>query len=196
MKKILLTVILLFIVLSTVAVYAINAASTKTLIFFNIGVLEWVQVQMLGSATWVNTSTGGAGTSNNIEFNSTGSEKLWLNATIVGNSALKQNDTNSIFLIQNAGSTNATINITLNSTLTGAGACLMRMKYYNSTSSSLGTYTTIPDIANSTWNGNVTLLNPLVPAQNLYLWLFANFSGCASTDTTTRNFTIVADFAA
>jgi hypothetical protein len=36
----------------------------------------------------------------------------------------------------------------------------------------------------------------LTPQSILYLWLFANYSSCANTDTTARNFTIWADYVA
>lgn len=198
MIKKLLAVILFFVMLSTVSVYAVNTARTTTLIWFNIAILQAVKVQMLTSGTWTATTAGGAATTNDIDINSTGVEMTWNNASIRG-SATSQGDTTPILKIQNQGSTNALINISLNSTITGAGGCLIRARFYNSTSSTLVYPPTNPDFANGTYSGNVTLLDPLTTSgtsQNIYLWLFANYTTCASTDATSRNFTIWADYAA
>jgi hypothetical protein len=197
MIKKLLTVILFFALLSTVAVYALNTAQTHTMIWFNIGILEAVQVQILTQGTWTTFATGaGAPMTNNIDINSTGNEMTWNNASIRG-SATAQDVTSPILKIQNAGSVNASINISLNSTITGAATCLIRARYYNaSTGASMVFPPTAPDLANSTSALNVTLTSALMPTQGLYLWLFANYSACASTDTTSRNFTIWADYVA
>ncbi len=197
MRKILLAVILFFVILSTISVYALNVAQTHTMIWFNIGIVQSVQVSLLAQGAWTTLTTGaGAPMANLIDINSTGTEGTWNNASIRGASST-QDVTNPIIQIRNAGSVNASINISLNSTITGAANCLIRAKYYNASSGASMVFPpTAPDLANSTTALNITLTPALMTSQVLNLWLFANFTNCSNTDTTSRNFTIWADFVA
>ncbi len=180
-------IIIVFFALLAITVYAANLEYTTTLIYFNIAQTRIVEVQTLGGS-WVNTTSGGAPTTGNIEFNtSTGTETFWVNASIVGGSP--QTDANPILQIRNQGSIDAEINISINAT---TPSCI-RVKYENDT---IAYPPTTPDLANSTSALNLTLIDDLAFGETpLDLWLFANFTGCGPSDTTERNLTIWADYA-
>lgn len=185
MKTKLVAITMFFILLSVITAYAVAIEWTTTLLYFNINANRDVQVLTLGG-TWVSATSGGAPTSGNIEFNTSQADSPWINASIAF-SANDQDDTTPIVQIRNIGTISAQVNITMNQTLP-AGACTIRLRYSNDTI----TYPPTVDVTTS----NITLINSIDYGDTpLDLWLFANFTGCSTGDTTQRNFTIYADYA-
>ena len=187
MRKNLVIIITIFIAITSITAYAASLSWTNTIVYFNVAVLREVQVFIL-AGSYVNVSTSGAMTTYNMEFNSSGNEQTWLNATATDAGHTTQGTgTNSILAIQNIGSVPAVINVSLNNTLP---ACI-RLKYANNT---LTYPPSAADLANSSSNLNLTLANITNDGTILHLWLFANFTSCPVGGGTVRNFTVWADY--
>jgi hypothetical protein len=186
MKRKLMIIALIFITLSATMTYAVSMTYTTTTLWFNVNIGRNIQVQTL-SGSWISGTGGGAATSNNIEFNVTASTQ-WQNATILGSSGgYYQNASNPILQIQNIGTVDAVVNISINETMTTIGAGCLDLRYENQT------YAAAPTLPlNAT---NVTLTSALTPTSSpLQVWLFANFSSCSS-GSWQRIFRVFADYA-
>jgi len=185
MKRKLMIIALIFITLSATITYAVSMTYTTTTLYFNVNVGRNVQVQTL-SGSWVQGTGGGAATTNNIEFNVTTST-AWQNATILGSSGgYYQNASSPILQIQNMGTVNATVNISINESMTTIGAGCLDLRYENQT------YNVAPTLPLNTTN--VTLIGNLTPSSPpLQVWLFANFSSCSS-GSWQRIFRVFADY--
>jgi len=169
--------------LTAISVYAVNLEYTTTLLYFNVNENRDIQVLSLGGS-WVSTTSAGAPTTGNIEFNTSQPYTYWVNATIEGGGG-SQDDTTPILQVQNIGTISAQINISINASMP---ACML-LRFENDTIS----YP--PQIINLNTT-NETLTGALATADTaLDIWLFANFTNCGTGDTTQRNFTIWADYA-
>jgi hypothetical protein len=183
-KLIVLTVISTLLMASVV--YAVSGTKTTTLLWFNIGVSRSVQVLTLGGS-WATATAGGVPTTGNIEFNSSGSDSLWVNATIIGGTV--QTVTSPIMQIRNTGSVATQIDMMINATLPSS-PCKILLGWENGTQSNPASPTN--PITNTP---NVTLATAMGTGETLSLWLYGNFTKCSAGDTTARNFTIFAEFA-
>lgn len=158
-------------------------------LFFNIGAVDELSVTLLSESP-VTSAAGGTATASNIEFNVSG-DVYWQNATVTGGGSL-QDDTNPILALDNTGTTNLEINISINSTLPSNG-CKMDLRYINDTGGAPydisgktpGTDGVVVSTTNITINSSYTPSNPAIG-----LWLYGNFSGCGDADDTTRRFTM------
>ena len=188
MKRKLILIALIFITLTATITYAVSMTYTTTTLWFNVLVGRNVQVQTL-SGSWITGTSGGAATTNNIEFNVTGSSQ-WLNATILGTGGgYFQNASNPILMIQNIGTVNAIVNISINETMTtlGSPAGCLDLRYENQT------YNINPTQPLN--QSNLTLTQALTPqSPALQVWLFANFSSC-NIGGWSRIFRVFADYA-
>jgi len=187
MREKLLIIIVFFTLLAATA-YAVSLEYTTTLLYFNIGVARDIRVLIYNAGSWDSATSGGTPTSDNIEFNCTAQECVWVNATTVSG-ADTQDDSNPIIQIDNAGTVDAQVNISLNASMP-SGTCTMKLRYENDT-------ITYPPATSDLDTNNVTLIQDL-KADDVYLdiWLFANFSGqCQTSDSDQRNLTIWADYA-
>jgi hypothetical protein len=150
-----------------------------TELFFNIGAVDEMTVTLLGESS-VTSSEGGTATPANIEFNVSG-DAFWENATVTGGGST-QDSSNAILELDNTGTTNLEINISINATLPAA-TCTMGLKYNT-------TWTGTPD-GNATDVGttNITLDSSFTPAESVIdIWLWGNFTGCGDGDDTVRRF--------
>jgi len=183
MRKKLITLIVFFTLLTGIAAYAANLEYTTTLLYFNVNENRDVQVLSLGGA-WVSATSAGAPTTGNIEFNTSNPYAYWVNATIEGGGG-SQDDTTPILQVQNIGTIDAQINISINETMP---SCML-LRYENDT-------ITYPPSTSDLGTTNVTLVGALGSGETaLDIWLFANFTNCGTGDTTQRNFTVYADYA-
>ncbi len=190
MKRIL--SILAMVVIAVATSLATVQAQTESVfvdLFFNIGAVDELTVTLLGQSAV--TSAPGAGTAlpANIEFNVSGDTEFQ-NASVVGGST--QDGTNPIVSLDNTGTTNLIINISINASMP-TGACTMVLRYLNDTAPySLGSLTPQTNGATLT-NVNITVNTSFEPADaTIGIWLYNNFSGCGDGDDTIRRFRIFA----
>lgn len=155
-----------------------------TELYFNIGAVDELTVTLLGEST-VTSSVGGTTTPAQIEFNVSG-DATWQNATVSGGST--QDKTNPILSIDNTGTTDLVLNISINATMP-SGTCTMLLRFINETSpydlNALEPEANGEDV-NTT---NITIDSSFTPAEAAWgLWLYTNFSGCVDADDDIRRF--------
>jgi hypothetical protein len=158
-------------------------------LFFNIGAVDELTVTLLGESAVTSGALPGTATPANIEFNVSG-DTLWQNASVMGGST--QDVTNPILSLDNTGTTNFQINISINAS-TPTGTCNMNLTFINDSSpydiSGLIPKTDGIEVNTTNW----TIDHSFTPAEATQgLWLYGNFSGCADNDDTSRRFTIYA----
>ncbi len=170
-------------------IYPVRAGTGSVYVdlFFNIGAVDELSVTLLGESP-VTSAAGGTATASNIEFNVSG-DLYWQNATVTGGGT-EQDSTNPILALDNTGTTNLEINISINATLPSNG-CKMILRYINDSSPfdiSSKTPGTDGVVVSTT---NITINSSFTPAgAAMGLWLYGNFSGCLDADDTTRRFTM------
>jgi len=177
-------------VVTSLLIYGFSNAATESVfvdLFFNIASTDELTVTLLGQSA-VTSAAGGTATPANIEFNSTTGNTVYKNASVIAGST--QDLTNPILAFDNTGTTNLLINITLNATLP-AGSCTMELRYLNDSApySVAGLDAATNGIILNT--SNSTIDSSFTPSEATWgIWLYSNFSGCLSPDTTVRRFTI------
>ena len=156
-------------------------------LFFNIGAEDELTVTLLGQSD-VQSSPTGQATPANIEFNVTGNTS-WQNASVTGGGST-QDLSNPILALDNTGTTNLEINITLNASLP-TGTCTMDLRYINDSSPYSITGDVESDGVQVTSTSNITIDSSFTPAEAPWgIWLYGNFSGCIDSDDTVRQFII------
>lgn len=174
---------LTFIFCLAAAPVAMAATESVTVtLYFNIGAVDELTVTLLGEAAATSTAAGQALPAN-IEFNSTVGTDLYLNAT-VSNGGSTQDATNAIMQLDNTGTTNLAINMSLDGSI---NACL-DCKYATSfTYDVVGSGISLNDTENATLDASFT------PAEAaIDMWLWGNFSGCLDADDDSAVLTIYA----
>lgn len=161
-----------------------------TELYFNIGAVDELTVTLLGQSV-VTSSPGGTTTPAQIEFN-VSADTIWQNATVTGGGST-QDQTNPIFTIDNTGTTNLELNISINATMQ-AGSCVMLLRQLTDPFpydiSSTGPESAGEDV-NTT---NVTIDSSFTPSEAAWgVWLYTNFSGCLDADDDARRFFMWAD---
>ena len=172
-------------------VYPVKAATESVYVdlYFNIASVDELTVTLLGQSA-VTSLPASQATPANIEFN-VSSNTYWQNATVTGGGST-QDDTNPILALDNTGTSNLEINISLNSTLP-ASTCTMVLRYINDSSPYDISALTAESNGIAVSTTNVTINSSYTPAgAALGLWLYGNFSDCADSDDTVRRFTIYA----
>jgi len=172
MKKLLGVLALAFFVVLVMGTPRASAATESVYVevWFNIGAVDELTVTLLGQSA-VTSATGGTATPANIEFNSSDGSDEWVNATVAGGGS-EQDDTNPILSLDNTGTTNLGINMSLNETL---GDTCLNLTYDTSHTYSPTKY------VNSTMNA--TLDTSFTPAESaISVWLWGNFSTCGDAD--------------
>lgn len=182
---------LLAVVVALFAYPAVQAATESVYVdlYFNIASVDELTVTLLGESAVTSLPTSQA-TPANIEFN-VSADTYWQNATVTGGGST-QDATNPILALDNTGTTNLEINISLNNTLP-AGSCTMDLRYINDSYSYDISGLTPQDNGTQVSTGNITIDSSFTPAEAAWgLWLYGNFSGCLDADDTVRRFTIYA----
>src|SRR3990170_9145090 len=130
-------------------------------LLFNIGAVDKLTVTLLGQSSVTSSPTGQA-TPANIEF-SVNADALWQNASVVAGST--QDLTNPIMALDNTGSTNLGINLTINASLPAA-ACDMKLRYL-SDPSAYSVAGVVVDTTGSSINStsNATIDSSFTPAE-------------------------------
>ncbi len=191
MKKLLIGLALFVIAISLPnAQGAIEAVYSD--LFFNIGAVDEMTVTLLGESSVTSSALPGTATPANIEFNVSG-DVIWQNASVQGGGST-QDQTNPIFSIDNTGTTNFELNISLNATMP-SGTCTMLLRQITDPApydiTSVGPDPDGEDV-NTT---NVTIDSSFTPPEATWgIWLYTNFSGCLDADDDARRFTIYAGF--
>jgi hypothetical protein len=160
---------------------------TTTTIYFSVAAFDEVTVTLRTGNANVTSPTGTA-TFNNIEFNTSVGTNEWTNPRVYEQSTLLQESGSPIISIDNTGTTNCQLNISINETVP---AC-MGLKY-NTTwqaSAPLRAGSTNLGAANITLNNSWGAIDG--PTINLYLW--GNFTDCPA-GTSARTLYIWASFA-
>jgi hypothetical protein len=150
-------------------------AATETVtvtLFFNIGAVDELTVTLLGEAA-ATSSPSGQALPANIEFNSTDGDTVWQNASVT-NGGSTQDSSNAIIQLDNTGTTNLLINMSLDASI---NACL-DAKYSTSFIHDVeGSGISLNETENATLDASFT------PAESVIdLWLFGNFTGCSDGD--------------
>jgi len=192
-KKIILILSVILVLLSVPALAALEY--TTTLLYFNVGALDEISVQILGGV-WNVSAPAGTATLYNIEFNTTLQYDAWVNAKTAG-VASTQTDSNGIIVIDNTGTTTPTaLNISTNVSSWGSGNYNCTDLHYfanNSADAVYGAATPASEIQLN--NTNVTLDGSFTPTEDPWeVWLWGNFSGCTS-GTRVAMFYVWANFA-
>lgn len=189
-KVLLLTVAVLALAVASVSVMA--AEWTTTLVYFNIGAVDELTVTLLGQSGTTSSGSGQA-TAQAIQFNTTQSDDVYVNATVI---AAEQDNTNPILTIANTGTTSAQVDIWINETFVTATHCL-QLRYVNDTDENgqPDYYPTAGLLENLNDTVNVTLAPALGFGEGpLRIWLFGNFSQCQTSDSTVANLYIHGTF--
>jgi hypothetical protein len=149
--------------------------SVTTTAHFNIPSVVSFEVTLPGESAV--ESTGGGAATTDIEFNCTdsGGTEDDVEAKVVG--GVVQNSTVPIYSINNIGTENLNVTISLNSAMP---ACM-----------TLNGGTTHATASTSLGTGATTIVNDFTPATAAQdYFLLTNFDGCSSADATTRTITI------
>lgn len=172
MKK-LMTALALIACALAISPAALAATETVTVtLFYNIGAVDELTVTLLGEAA-ATSSPSGQALPANIEFNSSDGNTAWQNATVT-NGGSTQDTTNPILSLDNTGTTNLFINMSLDGTI---NACL-DTRYETTFNHDVGTNGIS---LNST--ENATINTSFTPADSaISLWLFGNFTSCGDSD--------------
>ena len=159
-------------------------AATETVtvdVLFNIGAVDELTVTLLGQSA-VTSAVGGTACPANIEFNSTDGNDEWENATVSGGGST-QDHTNPILSLDNTGTTNLKIDMSLGSAL---DSCQL-LRYNTSTPVYNGVGLSVNESENATLDTSFT------PAESaISVWLNGNFSACLDADDTSATLTIYA----
>lgn len=190
-KLVLITFAALVLLACIIKVEAAGTGSVYVDLYFNIGAVDELTVTLLGLGA-VTSDPGGQATPANIEFNVSASPDPWENATVT-EAGSTQDLANPILELDNTGTTNLEINISINDTLPSNG-CIMILRYINDSAVS-GVFDisgkdpeTDGAVVSTT---NITINSSYTPVgENLGLWLYGNFSGCADEDDAVRRFTM------
>ncbi len=180
--------------LSVVMFYPLDAATAVTEyvyvdLYFNIGAVDELTVTLLGQSA-VTSAPAGTATPANIEFN-VSTDAVWKNASVTGGGST-QDYTNPILSLDNTGTTNLQINISLNETL-NPGVCTMILRYINDSAPYDVSGVTPGTNGVNVTTTNMTVDSSFTPAEATWgLWLYANFSGCIDSDDTVKRFRIFA----
>jgi hypothetical protein len=161
---------------------------TETIVYFHVLGFDEVRVTIIGDAAWTSTNSTGNLTAQSLNFTCATDSCSWVNASFEGASGT-QDDTTPAIGIDNTGTTNAEVNISVNETL--PGATCFNLRYVNDTDNTLDTYPPVLHL-NTT---NITLDSSFTPAEaDIDVWLFGNFSDCTA-QTYPLKFYVFADFA-
>jgi len=171
-------VLLVILVSLSIPVFAATLQYTTTILYFNVGAANEIRVTLLGEA-WTVAAAAGNATTQNIEFNSTGTNSAWVSSKITGGGSTQANNS-PIITIFNAGSTSPLVNMSVNSSQSG---CINLHYFFNqSNTASYNTGTPASEVQlNAT---GVTLDASYVPSSDasIGVWLWGNFSGCTIGD--------------
>lgn len=154
--------------------------TVTTTLYLNVAALLSFEVTLLGEAA-VTSAGGGTPTSSNIEFNCSDGTTANMQAQVTGGGSTQMAG-NPILNVSNVGTVNIEpLNITLSADVP---ACWTL--YYDSafqvTCSNSG-YT-----VNST--SEITVDSSMIPDEYHPIYLCSDSSGCSSSDSTTRTFTV------
>lgn len=151
---------------------------TKTTLYFNVAQVQEVTVTLLGN-TYGNITAVAPGTQtlDNLNFSCAVSTCSWVNASSFLGTGGTQSASTPALTIKNTGSIPTQLNISANDT--GLLGC-EKLRYENS-SANFNVETNGITLTNT----NVTLMNStgFVAGIQLSVWLFGNFSSCASGST-------------
>jgi len=153
--------------------------SVYTTIYWNIASVDAFTVTLLGEDATTSAPAAGTATAKNIEFNSSTGTTSWDLPSVTGGGS-EQGEGTPIITIDNTGTTNLMMNISIDS----AVAECMGLNYDTSWHANGADGITLSTT-------EITLDASFTPAESaiaLYLW--GNFSDCAYSDATTRTLTI------
>ena len=156
------------------AIPAFATVSTTTVLHFNVATVEAFTNTLYGESSV--TATGGGAATSEIEFNSSTGTNSCVEAKVVAGST--QDSTHPIMSLDNTGTVNLNLSISLNTTVPSCMTLIGKTTY------ACAEGTTIT-------NSPTTIVNdftPSAPAQDWFMW--ANFTACTSSDSTTRTATI------
>lgn len=157
--------------------YAATTVGAYATLVFGVGALNKVAVYQYTGGQSGDMTAGGLALTN-IEFNSTDGTDAWVNATIAGGST--QDETNPILYTDNLGTTNAEINISTSSEISGVDTCLELRVIWKQASS--GVFSNTDDPSATGFDLNTTQIqidSSFTPdEENWGVWPYGNFSGC------------------
>lgn len=174
------TVLLIAVTLSCIPALAVGLEWTKTTVYWYVIGVEEVRVTLVNQVGWTTTNTTGNLTTTQLNFTCPIKDCQWVNASIVAASEAKQDAATPAVKIENTGTVNAQINISVN--VTWAATDCFKWRYSNSSM----TVPAIGDPQNLNIT-NITLKQVMVPGDTaLSVWLFGNFSNCQSQTNVTE----------
>lgn len=166
------TIMVVGITLSCIPALAASLEYTRTTLYFIVQSADEVSVFLVGEGTGTPSGPTGADTTNTLNFTCAATDCSWKNVSIsIGGT---QTDLVPGVSIRDTGTSNVRINISVNTSLPGAGvtSCL-DLRYSNDTYDSTPGNAPAADL----FTTNVTLGN-LTATTQFNVWLYGNFTGC------------------